>query len=484
MLTLNQTPGYDNQVIWFYKCYLNNGNIIYLTDNDIQVSYSSTGGNTYDGNSLQQNSNVIDKFFDFTNGGDIGTIANITLSITKNSNNALLNDFHNEFYPNTTNYLINTRWEIGIGWDNMPNESRITWLYEFYTHDIVFNYDKIDLELYSYDFYNLELPKYIAQKENDKLNYYYENLDEDNVGLPLPLLYGNMAIYFEYNNNSIIENYYPKQLAYTICVDKKLSTYLYATHKCKETIADITFLNAAGNPKNVALFNYIDSAKAYLEMTPTEGIVVNNHGNSYIQMTTDDDTIDQFIYGSILINNFRKGSVSDYVNINLFSEYYRLGNKFLEIEYNKQASAIINDGINNNDIGLLSSVNNSHILLRVFAESGDGTNVTMRVLRYNNNLQAYSTDYNDFIVSGYDSFDFEFATQNSAKNNSDLPYTMDDFSCTEFVIKNLTTNKILKVRTIQLIMENILISEIPHTANDYYEYYNRQFNEYLDNGQR
>jgi hypothetical protein len=137
------TTSDDDKVIWFYKCYLSDGNIIYLTDKDVNITLT----NTYDGNSVEQSSNTLDESFDFTNGGAIGSVANINLAITRDSANALLNGFHNEFYPNTTTYLIGSLWEIGIGWDGITDEDDIVWLYEFYTQDISFSYDRMDISL-------------------------------------------------------------------------------------------------------------------------------------------------------------------------------------------------------------------------------------------------------------------------------------------------------------------------------------------------
>lgn len=228
MLTLNDTPLYDNQAIFVMKISLDVGTL-YLASESITLS-----GRLYDGEVIingSLNSASIEKSLDIENGGTFGQIGSFEFAIARYTNNSKTNSFFDEFYPNTTNYLTSRTVDLGIVWEGATNESEITWLKQYYIYNVSHQFNQIDIECFEIDeLESMELPYYTVQKDFDNSISYFENAPEESIGQPLPIVYG----VFDEGESDWISNS-PQELATAflpvVLVDKEKHTYSMSSNK-------------------------------------------------------------------------------------------------------------------------------------------------------------------------------------------------------------------------------------------------------------
>lgn len=460
MITLNQTPNADNKVIWFFKCTFNDGTNLLLTDNTNGITLTKF----YDGNSLVQESNIVDGNYDIINGGTIGSIGSIRISITRNAPPDVLKNFFNSFYPNNNKYMINVQWDVGIGWDGITNDNQITWLYEFYVAEIDYDYNSMSLTLYTKDFYNIELPRYEVQNKNDKLNYYFEDVEDSVIGLPLPLLYGDFTITsFEYKK---------VRLAYTICTNRTLGTYLYATHKCQKTIYNnyannlTNYTNLAGSLTKYALFKYISSAQTYLEIflnynsDDYSGNIINNT-NALSCFNLLYYIKDHKIFGNIALSDFITYAKSD---IQIPNKFNKLNGNIATIERYKTLAVKLNVELGDSDTGLLS-IEPSNLKLTVDYQSYNGNEVKLRLQYYNENRNLFS-NYSEYVTTAtgnvFSTVSFDFGDNITAKDNGNLPYKLDEVIGYDYILyNNSVTDTKINIRRVNIYILNIIIAKLP-----------------------
>lgn len=468
MITLNQTPSDDNKIIYFYRLYLSDGNIAYFTSrlNGITLSH---GGNdlTYDGTNIILSNDIIEESYDFTNGGTIGSVANITIGIPRSNSNSLFNSYHNEFYPNTNVHLYNGLCELGIGWEGITDYENITWLYEFYVQNVQLDYNFMNISLYSFDFYKEELPKHIIQNENAFANYYFPNAPEDNIGLALPLLYGNFK--------STIFTLNRVNLAYTVCVDDVDFQFIYATHKCRETIySDYsgTLTNYSTIPlitMKYIIFRYLDNAENYLEIynsynsdTDYNNLIVNNLSNSWIKILYHKRTYT--LYGNIVLTKFKTHKESDLVLPPKFNTY---GSTNSVIGIGEALIIKPNLELSESELGILAPAN-ATMYLEVTYQSADGNNVNLYMRYYNDVNSTYSSDmnYNTTLTGGsYAVNRFWFGENTSAKTTTDLPFTIEELISYGFVINNsVDSSAVMNVKEACVKILAIVVSHVPSSS--------------------
>lgn len=463
MRTFNQTIGADNLAIWFYKCYLSDGSMLYFTDykNSLTLSYGSLDI-TYDGKSTKKEENILETVYDFSNGGDIGSIATIAIELSRNSENVDIKDFQNDFFPNTDKYLTNSRWEVGIGWEGITDEEEITWLYEMYCQNTEIKYNSISLTLYTYDFYNVELPRHVAQKENSNIPYYYSSLPDDVVGTPIPLLYGRFTITsFDCTQT---------RLAYTICVNQEEGYYIYASHKCRNTIYrdydnNLTeYTTLTGAVSKYLIFRYVDSAKNYLQLSQqyqsdstAANLWTNAVGESSLRILNS--PINYTVIGHILLNNFivhKRSSVKEKL------DYDKPNSNIIELLASERLMIQLNSSLSDSDLGTLGIVS-SDISLGIDFQSKTGANVNLKM--------SY---YNDYPVNTYSTFTYSSTTNTggtwataylnmgdniSAKLTSGLPFQMTDLLSYGYMFENQgDSSTTMRISRITMTLKNILLA--------------------------
>lgn len=261
---MNMTVGNDQDIIWIVKI---DGDSTYrLATEDITLS-----GNDYDGKVLnvsERGEAAVTRFqkeIDVTGGGGIGNLGSFSFRISRYNDNALTNDFFNDFYPATSQpYIVSRNVDVGIIWKGATTESQITWVRKGYIDTYsytprVISFDCFELsELESRD-----LPFYKVQKDFDNGVSYFLFAPEDNYGQSIPVIYGSYIFNTTTSspNSSWISELYG--LVPGILATEHSLNYMIASHKCKTT--------------ELALYKYINGFKTYMRTTKVGSVITNNN---------------------------------------------------------------------------------------------------------------------------------------------------------------------------------------------------------------
>ena len=221
MITLNDTALNDNQVVWVFRL-ITNSTTIYFGSELIQLN------STYSGDVILKDSlQSVEKYIDLSQGGGIGEIGSLRLSLARFSGNSDIDGFLDEFYPNNSEYLVPATLQMGIVWQGAQNDADITWLYKFYVHSYSYQYESIDLECFEIDeLESIELPYYTVQKDYDNGISYYDNAPEDVYGKHIPMVYGSFSLNEGANYQSPTYAFLP-----TLLVEQEKQTYLISYNR-------------------------------------------------------------------------------------------------------------------------------------------------------------------------------------------------------------------------------------------------------------
>lgn len=294
MLTLNDTPLNDNQARFVVK--IESDTPIYLSNYLDGITLSSV---LYDGaplvkNSLQDNG----KSIDISNGGGIGNIQAFQLQIARYQTNTALNDFFNDLFPATgKQYLIARPISIGFCWEGATTAGEITWFFYGYIDEYSYNADTITLLCLEYaELENIELPPYKLQRENDNGISYFPDAPEDNIGLSLPIIYGDFTLKSgEGTTKNIISPLCP-----TLLVDETKIKGIVASHECNTSADTYQYIDSLGVKQAIDGFD--------ITAAPAQISVKNNNyaGTGYTLLDGDDGSI----IGGIIIYPSQKGVLS------------------------------------------------------------------------------------------------------------------------------------------------------------------------------
>ena len=224
MLSLNDTPLYDNQAIWVVRINLDS-TTLKLATKTISLS------NTWDGEVLLKDSlgsdTPISKSISIENGGGIGQIGALSFSIARYVNNTSADSFFDEFYPNNSNYLSSRTVEFGVVWEGAGSDADITWISSYYIQGYSYQFNSIDLECFEIDELEArELPSYVVQKEYDNKISYWDNAADEVYGTPIPVVYGSWGRAETEILQGIATEFLP-----TLLVDKENYTYMVSSNK-------------------------------------------------------------------------------------------------------------------------------------------------------------------------------------------------------------------------------------------------------------
>lgn len=443
MLTFNQTIGEDKDVIWFYRGTLTDGTILYLTDYLGNLILTHEGNDiTYDGGSTQKEENIIDFNYDLMLDNTTNTVASINLIIGRNSSNSLLDSFQNEFYPNTSKYLTNSTWEVGIGWEGITDYEDITWLYNFYCIKAYNDYSSLTLELNSFDLYNVELPKNVIQNNNEYLNYYFPNAPKENLGECLPILYGEFSRKIDDDDYS----YEIFDFAPTICVDETTKKYFYASHKCSVVSSTKT------------LYRYSEDLDTFFKISTNYGENVNNKFNAFIAFFDPDFTEGTKVTGAVSLRSVSDKRLNNYNVDGSVTKIEFVPSGYLDIylDYDK---------LTDNMIGVLSSASSDDIEWFIRAQRVSENQILWTYVE-NPYYSIPKTESWTINQSGdnYNEIDFGFAEDTTMKSGSQLPHTVGELTQWFLRLRAGDSNtESLFVQCAVMRLSNITIYYIPIT---------------------
>ena len=136
----------------------------------------------------------------------------------------------------------------------------------------------------------------------------------------------------------------------------------------------------------------------------------------------------------------------------------------IEIDKNELLAVQLNLEGYDNDLGLLSSLNATDIQWRVDYQSKGAYTVNID-MAYNNKNVGYSTAQTDSTALtgiSWKTAYFNMAQDTTAKDDTNLPYRLEELLNYGFVIQNTSTNtgEIARIGGIGLVIKNIVVARL------------------------
>lgn len=341
------TPANDNQIIWVVK--IHRGEDVYkFATKDITLSSELYDGKVLAINQNRFSINEIGKRINVPENGVIGEISTVTFSLIRYGDNDFIDGFFNAFYPATSGKVITGMdVDIGIIWEGATTEAEITWLYKYVVEDYSYNDNMIDIVCSDFpEFEYIDLPYYHLQKDFNNGISYNENAPDDNLGNPIPIVYGKFRLTHPNDIDAMDdpEPYKFVALAPLLCIDNSNGfKFTVASHKIKtwNYIPYKIYLSQGSNNNTIPdVFRFVDTLGVYANMysydtftNAIKTVTANNYAGATIHFTADYP-----VFGDVCFYPDVSDSDSDYKDIRNIKDYNN--DTFIDVEAGKQLTAL------------------------------------------------------------------------------------------------------------------------------------------------
>jgi len=182
MITIKGTKGNDKDLIIFVELYTD-AETFYFSSLPVSIS-----GKTFIQAISKGSLTSIEKNFNISCGGNIGTVSSFDLAIARYNNELDVIDIA----PSTIGIQLENRLvRVGFSWVGITDYANINWINDFIIVDYSYNSDTIiisciDIVEEKYT----ELPKFTIQKDLDDGFSYFPKAPENILGQTIPIVYG------------------------------------------------------------------------------------------------------------------------------------------------------------------------------------------------------------------------------------------------------------------------------------------------------
>lgn len=449
-MTLNQTPGNDNQLIFVLQ--------VFFDDVTLKLAYKQNitlSSVLYDSSVLAQGSLNIGETSINPSFGGMSDISTLSFAFTRNSSNEYLSNFKDDFIPGTSGrYAINRLVRVGIVWEGATNENQISWINDYYyIQDFNSNKDYISFdcnELSALE--KAELPYYTVQKNVDDCMSYSTSCP-DNNNVAIPLLYGLF-------NTQTFSKYYPEadiNLAPAVLINRDTLEYVYASHQCE------AFTGSGFVFDDRPLLEYREGGWLIINPANSAGLSEYVRESVILQSTKAED---ETLIGKLCYNRgYLSGKKSDYGAIAALNT----GAGFVTIADTETVSIKI-DGSLNSGVGLPGVASTDVRILPTFVDNGSADEY-ISVQYFDPNTGAFSTP----AITSTQGVYVNIGNDISAKNPAALPWTFDQLTQIEILITNITstyeTATPIYLESVTIEVNNIIVQQVA-PANYSRELYN------------
>jgi len=263
-ITLNQTAGNDNAVIWIVKITIDASTVFYFSDTEDKITLSGTD---FDGKVILKDSlQYLDQNINIAYGGTLCSPGNTAVAIARYNAYTGTSDFFDDFYPATSqNYITGRQVQIGVCWTGATTTGEISWLYDFYVDSYSYDWNQISLNLYERAILEgVECPYFEVQDQYDNgISYFPTASTKDMDGAVLPLLYGDMRA-------SLIGSLFQRgdTTAPTILIDESKVKMIVAYHECYSV--------SNGASGQYECYKYLDGVDEHLRIRRSANTTLSN----------------------------------------------------------------------------------------------------------------------------------------------------------------------------------------------------------------
>ena len=173
----------------------------------------------------------IESGVDITEGGGIGWVSNAVITFNEI---CIPEGLHTKFSPFSGEEIINRVARLGVTSKDCNAESDILFLHRFIIDESPFTRENITLTLVdSSELDNVKIPQKVIDAAT------FPNAPKENVGKPLPIVYGDFYTPQFWGEITGEINFNRKyRLAPAICVDKDILEFVAAGHECSQKLIE------------------------------------------------------------------------------------------------------------------------------------------------------------------------------------------------------------------------------------------------------
>lgn len=419
MLSLAQTPGDDNKIIWLIELELSTG--VQRFCSGVGRNYVALSGKDYR-NALQKNSLAFHgQSIPADEMGGIGSRFGFTFTLVNYGAYTI-----DSFMPAAAApeiYLAPCR--LGFIWEGATTQAEITWLCDAFVENYQFDSAGFAIEAVErnldFDF----LPVWKIQKETDDKHTYFPRAPKESIGKFLPIVYGGF------------DRYIPEQGKYrltpAILVDMQRLIFIGAGHECKQTFYD--------HDGKHRVFRQIDGKENYLEIAPVAGDTVNNVNGTTVRLLTTAPRAGSWVDGFVYIRKLIPGAFTDVTDLSLFQEENY--STSLTLVHSKKLGFQFDSGITH-DFGSPNIGLTDIELVVLWKTSAPGETRALKIEFYNEN-KAGGAGYTG--ATGYDTQGdfgtykftrYQFGNVVDGKSNSNLPWDWGELLGLQWVLTNVS----------------------------------------------
>lgn len=452
MITINQTAGNDNALIWIVETYLSGTYYRYAVAPNLSTFQLDTGSemNTYSGVKILKDSlSLNSESLPYESSGGVGSLGGFSFSLASFGTIGL-----NDFYPANTAHTSKMIGRLGFCWSNATLTSHITWLFDnCICENFSFAQEGIYFEFVQRDeLQRTELPPYKVQKDLDDKISYFPIADDEIYGASIPIVYGNFN-YFTPEFGLVL-------LAPALLVDKQSFKILVASHKVYRTYNDAE--------SKVAAFQWVNGAENYIELMGDSSTENNNLLEHSVILLNNSRTSGDYIKGKLYIVKKMAGKNSDINDVQ-----YLLDNETtteLTVSAGDQAAVRFDNTVSDSEVGLLGITSTDVSLQVQWTTSVDGSNRGLEIGYYNElkpggagySSTSATETHNDADSDKITTFSFGAVTAD--QSDTALPWDLREVLGLDFYLKNVsgtyggTTSGTIKIVNAWLVFDNIIVN--------------------------
>lgn len=426
---VNFTTGIDAEFLIVIKMTLDDS--IVRMSNKVDVTLS---GNLYSADILKKDSiNLSDESLTNAINGSTMPMSYCSFSIARK--NSGLGDFPNSIYPASGDiYLINRIVDLGFCYFDTTSESNVMWFKQYYISQVTRDKDYCNIRCYEIDeFYGKYVPTLVIQKDIDDGLSYFPNAPAENVGKPLPLVYGDFYDdpferfdYPGWETQVNMTGYYKYVPA--LQVDTTIDKFIIASHKMFSTPIDGETYATSILYKYLSPFNtYMRVNKSWLD--PNDATTINNVLGYSVTLRGNANT---GIYGSTYLKLTTNGT--DTANINLAALNDNDYDNYIEVGGQQTLQLTLGGSDSSDSFGIPNSASPGDVQIYfILSAANDTRNVTIGYYNTQEMVYGLSNTFDVTTTIGVGSIGFG---ENATGKSSGLPWTIESLSALDFYVAN------------------------------------------------
>ena len=452
MITLNQTAGNDNALIWIIEIYLGGTYYRYAVKTGVDFVALSNGseGVSFDGLQLLKNSlTIVGNNAPADSGGGVGSLGGFSFAVASYGTLGI-----QDFYPANTTHTTQMIGRLGFIWEGATLTSEITWIVDNCAcENFSASAEGIYLEfLQSNELEYTELPPYKVQKSSDDKISYFPYAPDDVIGAPIPIVYGEF--------NRYTPEYGLTLLAPALLVNRQSFIALAASHKVDATYYDSESVDA--------MFQWVNNAETYMEITGESTATVNSFAGHTVMILGLTRSIGDYIKGNLFITRKLPGMKTDINDLDYLTD--DLSSTYLAVNAGNQAAVRFDNTVNDSEVGILG-IASTDVSLRVEWTTNASGETRAIELGFWNEVKpggaGYSTSvakdtHND--IGSWKITNLNIGDISADQSDEALPWALREVLGLDFYMKNISgsyggsTSGGIRIRTAYLEFDNIIVN--------------------------